>query len=84
MNTLQLKNLIKEEIKTLIKEEDQKMEVKRLTSYLQGPGKSSLGQINTVEELKAVLDLIWGGMGVALQKNPRAAVVKKLIDQRLA
>jgi hypothetical protein len=86
MKNQQLKNLIKEEIKSILKEEtapNSKMEVKKLTDYLTGIGKGALAQINTPEELDAILNIIWSGMNSTMQKNPKAAAVKKLIDQRL-
>ena len=81
-----LKKLIKEEIKNILKEEtpsDDKMEVKKLITYLTGAGKTALSQINTPEELNTVLNTIWDGMNQTMQKNPKAISIKKLADQRL-
>jgi hypothetical protein len=81
-----LKNLIKEEIKSLLKENapvDNKMEVKKLMGYLGGAGKGALAQINTSEELNTLLNTIWSGINPTMQKNPKAVAVKKLIDARL-
>jgi hypothetical protein len=81
-----LKKLIKEEIKSLLKENiptDDKVEVKKLMGYLEGTGKGALTQINTPEELNALLNTIWSGINPTMQKNPKAVAIKKLIDARL-
>jgi hypothetical protein len=86
MKNASLKKLIKEEIKSLLKENapvDNKVEVKKLMGYLEGTGKNFLAQINTPEELNTLLDAVWRGMNPIMQKNPKAVAIKKLIDARL-
>jgi hypothetical protein len=86
MKNAALKKLIKEEIKSLLKENtptDDKVEVKKLMGYLEGTGKGALTQINTPEELNALLNTIWSGINPTMQKNPKAVAIKKLIDARL-
>jgi hypothetical protein len=86
MKNASLKKLIKEEIKSLLKENapvDNKVEVKKLIGYLEGTGKGALAQINTPEELNTLLNAIWSGINSTMQKNPKAVAIKKLIDARL-
>jgi len=68
-----LKQLIKEEIIKVIKEEEiakkEASEVIKLKKYLEGPGKMALKQINTKEELKAILNAISMGMNDNMKKN---------------
>jgi hypothetical protein len=87
-----LRNLIKEEIKTILKEETtdtippkkQSIEVEKLKKYLEGQGKSSLSQINNPLELKNILTLIWNGMNESFRKNnPIALSLKKIIDSKI-
>jgi hypothetical protein len=81
-----LKKLIKEEILNLIKEEaqpDSKPEVKKLIMYLTNGGKSALGQINTPEELDAILNAVWEGMNDTMKRNSKAIAIKKVIDLKL-
>ena len=65
MKNEQLKNLIKEEIKNLLELETApaaapktSTEVKKLTDYLGGVGKTALAQINQPAELDSVLNAI--------------------------
>jgi hypothetical protein len=87
-----LRNLIKEEIKIILKEnttdttppKKQPIEVEKLQKYLEGQGKSSLSQINNPLELKNVLTLIWNGMNESFRKNnPIALSLKKIIDSKI-
>jgi len=89
-----LKNLIKEEIKKILREEEeeatvpstntkQPAEVKKIVDFLTGIGKGSLAQINTPQELSDILNVIWDGMNTSMQKNATAIAIKKIADQRL-
>ena len=81
-----LKKLIKEEILNLFQEEIQpttKPEVKKLVLYLTSGGKSALGQINTPEELDAILNAVWEGMNDTMKRNSKAIAIKKAIDLKL-
>jgi len=76
-----LKKLIKEEIKNLLELETApaaSTEVKKLTDYLIGIGKTALTQINKPEELDSVLNAIFNGMNPAFQKNAKAVAIKKV------
>jgi hypothetical protein len=91
MKNKTLKNLIKEEIKSLLELDmapttpvkKDPAEVTKLISYLQGPGKSALSQINNPTELKQILNSIWEGMNPSMQKNSMALYVKKAVDMKL-
>jgi len=87
-----LRNLIKEEIKNILKEDTTDttpttklpQEVVKLQKYLEGQGKSALSQINNPLELKNVLTLIWNGMNESFRKNnPIALSLKKIIDTKI-
>jgi hypothetical protein len=55
MKNEQLKNLIKEEIKSILREEDptkESTEVKKLTDYLGGIGKTALAQIKLTRRIR--------------------------------
>ena len=86
MKKEELKKAIKEEIKSILRENapvEDKMEVEKISTFLTGMGKNALAQINTPEELDSILNTIWSGMNPTMQKNPKALAVKKLIDTRL-
>jgi hypothetical protein len=84
MKNKSLKQLIKEEIKNILKEEQQKPEVEKIQKYLEGPGKTALAQINNPVELKNVLTLIWNGMNESFRNNNSIAVsLKKIIDTKI-
>ena len=81
-----LKKLIKEEIKNLLELETApaaSTEVKKLTDYLIGVGKTSLAQINKPEELDSVLNAIFNGMNDSFKTNAKAVAIKKVIDMKL-
>jgi hypothetical protein len=87
-----LRNLIKEEIKNILKEDTTDttpttklpQEVVKLQKYLEGQGKSALSQINNPLELKNILTLIWNGMNESFRKNnPIALSLKKIIDAKI-
>lgn len=80
-----LKQIIKEEIKNILKEEpNQKAEITKIQSYLEGPGKTALSQINNPVELKNILTLIWNGMNDSFRKNNAIAqFLKKTIDMKI-
>ena len=95
MKNEQLKKLIKEEIKNLLELETAPAaapaaapktatEVKKLTDYLGGVGKTALTQINQPAELDSVLNAIFNGMNPAFQKNAKAVAIKKIIDMKLS
>ena len=89
MKNEQLKKLIKEEIKNFLEIETppptkEATEVKKLTDYLIGVGKTALTQINKPEELDSVLNAIFNGMNPAFQKNAKAVAIKKVIDMKLS
>lgn len=99
MKNEQLKKLIKEEIKNLLELETAPAaapaaspsatpktatEVKKLTDYLGGVGKTALTQINQPAELDSVLNAIFNGMNPAFQKNAKAVAIKKVIDMKLS
>ena len=63
-----LKQLIKEEIRKVIAEEETS-EVAKLKKYLEGPGKMALKQVNTKEEVKGLLNAIYSGMNDTMKKN---------------
>ena len=87
MKNEQLKNLIKEEIKNLLELETApaaSAEVKKLTDYLTGIGKTALAQINKPEELDAILSAIFAGMNSSFQSNAKAVAIKKVIDMKLS
>ena len=82
-----LKKLIKEEIKNILELETAPTtapEIKKLTDYLQGSGKSALSQINKTEELDAILNAIFNGMSPSFQSNAKAVAIKKVIDMKLS
>jgi len=87
MKDLKLRQLIKEEIKTILKEETntkQSIEVTTLQKYLEGQGKSALSQINNPIELKNILTLIWNGMNDSFRDNNQIAIsLKKIIDTKI-
>jgi hypothetical protein len=84
MKTQQLKILIKEEIKNILKEEQLKPEVEKIQKYLEGPGKTVLSQINNPVELKNILTLIWNGMNESFRNNNSIAIsLKKIIDTKI-
>ena len=78
-NSTLLKQIIKEEIKKIVNE-NESPEVTKLASYLSGGGKGALSQINTPEELDGILNAIFSGMNPGFQKNPKAQAIKKVID----
>jgi hypothetical protein len=81
-----LKKLIKEEIKNLLELETApaaSTEVKKLTDYLIGIGKTALAQINKPEELDSVLNAIFNGMNDSFKTNAKAVAIKKVIDMKL-
>ena len=87
MKNEQLKKLIKEEIKNLLELETApaaSTEVKKLTDYLGGIGKTALDKINQPEELDSVLNAIFNGMNPAFQKNAKAVAIQKVIDMKLS
>jgi hypothetical protein len=89
MKNESLKKLIKEEIKNFLEIETppttkEATEVKKLTDYLIGVGKTALTQINKPEELDSVLNAIFNGMNPAFQKNAKAVAIKKVIDMKLS
>ena len=95
MKNEQLKKLIKEEIKNLLELETAPAaapaaapktatEVKKLTDYLGGVGKTALAQINQPAELDSVLNAIFNGMNPAFQKNAKAVAIQKVIDMKLS
>ena len=86
MKNEQLKNLIKEEIKNLLELETApaaSAEVKKLTDYLTGIGKTALAQINKPEELDSVLNALFDGMNDSFKTNAKAVAIKKVIDMKL-
>jgi hypothetical protein len=85
MKDKNLKQLIKEEIKNILKEEvNQKAEVAKIQSFLEGPGKSALSQINNPIELKNILTLIWNGMDESFRSNNAISQsLKKAIDTKI-
>jgi hypothetical protein len=85
MKNKNLKHLIKEEIKSILKEEvNQKAEVAKIQSFLEGPGKQALSQINSPVELKNILTLLWNGMNESFRSNNAIAQsLKKTIDIKL-
>jgi hypothetical protein len=79
-----LKQIIKEEIKNLLKEEQQKPEIEKIQKYLEGPGKTPLSLINNPIELKNILTLLWNGMNESFRNNNSIAVsLKKIIDTKI-
>ena len=95
MKNEQLKKLIKEEIKNLLELETAPAaapaaapktatEVKKLTDYLGGIGKTALDKINQPAELDSVLNAIFNGMNPAFQKNAKAVAIQKVIDMKLS
>ena len=91
MKNEQLKKLIKEEIKNILELETAPTatptaspEIKKLTDYLQGSGKSALSQINKPEELDAILNAVFNGMNTSFQSNAKATAIKKVIDMKLS
>jgi hypothetical protein len=88
MKSILLKETIKKEILNILKEEEVKgeklkQEVLTLKKYLEGTGKTALSQINSPEELKSVLNIIWSGMNESFQKNPISISLKKIVDSKL-
>ena len=85
MKNKNLKHLIKEEIKSILQEEvNQKAEVAKIQSFLEGPGKSALSQINNPIELKNILTLIWNGMDESFRSNNAISQsLKKAIDIKI-
>jgi hypothetical protein len=89
MKNEQLKKLIKEEIKNILELETppttkEAIEVKKLTDYLIGIGKTALAQINKPEELDSVLNAIFNGMNDSFKTNAKAVAIKKVIDMKLS
>ena len=95
MKNEQLKKLIKEEIKNLLELETAPAaapaaapktatEVKKLTDYLGGVGKTALAQINQPAELDSVLTAIFNGMNPAFQKNAKAVAIQRVIAMKLS
>jgi hypothetical protein len=83
-----LKKLIKEEIKNLLELETppttkEAIEVKKLTDYLTGIGKTALAQIDKPEELDSVLNAIFNGMNDSFKTNAKAVAIKRVIDMKL-
>jgi len=91
-----LKQLIKEEIRKVIAEENNQdgadqdgakkdpAEVAKLKDYLlNGAGKMYLKQINTKEELKAILNVISMGMNDNMKKNSIAAKIFSIANSKL-
>ena len=86
MKNEQLKNLIKEEIKNLLELETApaaSTEVKKLTDYLGGIGKTALAQINSPAELDSVLTAIFSGMNDSFKTNAKAVAIQKVIAMKL-
>ena len=86
MKNEQLKKLIKEEIKNLLELETASAastEVKKLTDYLTGIGKTALAQINKPEELDSVLTAIFSGMNDSFKTNAKAVAIQKVIAMKL-
>ena len=88
MKNEQLKNLIKEEIKNFLEIETppptkEATEVKKLTDYLTGIGKTALAQINKPEELDSVLNALFDGMNDSFKTNAKAVAIQKAIDMQL-
>jgi hypothetical protein len=69
MKTQQLKHIIREELRQIVEEPSEKTEIKTIRTYLQGNGKSALGQINDVVELENVLNIIFDGMNNNLKSS---------------
>ena len=84
MKNLEFKNLIKEEILKVLKEEEKKdsTEVVKLKTYLEGTGKSALKQVNN-EELKGLLNAVFDGMSDAMKTKSIVVKLKDLINSRL-
>ena len=83
-----LKQLIKEEIRKVIEEEEtakkDSSEVAKLKDYLlNGAGKMSLKQINTKEELKPILNAISMGMNDTMKKNSIATKIFSIANSKL-
>ena len=83
-----LKQLIKEEIRKVIEEEEtakkDSSEVAKLKDYLlNGAGKMSLKQINTKEALKAILNAISMGMNDTMKKNSIATKIFSIANSKL-
>lgn len=92
-----LKQLIKEEIKNILKEnqpdskenqpnsEDKKsQQIQNIQKYFEGPGKTALSQIKNPMDLKNILALIWNGMNESFRDNNAiASSLKKIIDTKL-
>ena len=83
-----LKQLIKEEIRKVIEVEEtakkDSSEVAKLKDYLlNGAGKMSLKQINTKEELKAILNAISMGMNDTMKKNSIATKIFSIANSKL-
>ena len=83
-----LKQLIKEEIRKVIEEEEtakkDSSEVAKLKDYLlNGAGKMSLKQINTKEELKSILNAISMGMNDTMKKNSIATKIFSIANSKL-
>ena len=86
MKNEQLKKLIKEEIKNLLELETApaaSTEVKKLTDYLGGIGKTALAQINSPAELDSVLTAIFSGMNDSFKTNAKAVAIQKVIAMKL-
>tara|TARA_R110000744_G_scaffold214802_1_gene333656 strand:+ start:1000 stop:1260 length:261 start_codon:yes stop_codon:yes gene_type:complete len=85
MKNLEFKNLIKEEILKVLKEEEKKdsTEVVKLKTYLEGTGKSALKQVNNNEELKGLLNAVFDGMSDAMKTKSIVVKLKDLINSRL-
>ena len=88
MKPSELKQLIKEEIRKVIEEEEtakkDSSEVAKLKDYLlNGAGKMSLKQINTKEELKAILNAISMGMNDTMKKNSIATKIFSIANSKL-
>ena len=83
MKNLEFKNLIKEEILKVLKEEEKKdsTEVVKLKTYLEGTGKSALKQVNNNEE--GLLNAVFDGMSDAMKTKSIVVKLKDLINSRL-
>ena len=83
-----LKQLIKEEIRKVIAEEEtakkESAEVAKLKDYLLNKaGKMYLKQINTKEELKDILNAISMGMNDTMKKNSIATKIFSIANSKL-
>ena len=86
-----LKQLIKEEIRKVIAEENDQngakkdpAEVAKIKTYLEGTGKASLLAIDNKKELKAIFNLIYAGLKDGMKKNNQVANVFKIANSKLS